>query len=175
MAERGDRPWLPGSYPEPGYPVHLKRPSAAALSVPGARAIVQPHGTTPPEGYYTVGLPNNIVQSLFACVEGENEQDLIREEYYRLNTPEPVVPTPVITTLVPPDAIASGTAPISLQVNGSDFQDYSKVWFNGVVMPTMYYDSHKLVAEVQKLAIGYYPVAVKTGDKTSNTLQFRFR
>jgi hypothetical protein len=77
--------------------------------------------------------------------------------------------------LTPPDAVASGTAPIMLQVSGSDFQDNSKVYFNGVVQPTMYYDSHKLVAEVQKLAIGYYPVVVKTGDKVSNTLTFRFR
>jgi hypothetical protein len=85
------------------------------------------------------------------------------------------MPTPVITVLTPPDAVASGTAPISLAVTGSDFVDVSKVFFNGVAMPTMFYSETKLVAEVQKLAIGYYPVLVKSGDKVSNTLQFRFR
>jgi len=170
-----ERPWLPGSYPEPGYPAHLRKPTAAALLVPGARAIV-PEGS--PEGTYTIGLPNNVVQSLYSCIDGENKRDQVREEYYRINTPVPTptpTPTPVITTLTPPDAVASGTAPIMLTVAGAEFQDNSKVLFNGVVQPTMYYSSSKLVGEVAKLAIGYYPVVVKTGDKTSNTLQFRFR
>jgi hypothetical protein len=173
-----ERPWLPGSDPAPGYPAHLRVPNPALLaSVPGARAIANPVPLTdpPPEGTYTIGLPNNVVQSLFSCVDGENKHDAIREEYYRLNAAPIPTPTPVITLLTPPDAVASGTAPISLMVTGASFQDNSKVYFNNIVQPTMYYSGTKVVAEVQKLAIGYYPVVVKTGDKASNTLQFRFR
>lgn len=133
-----------------------------------------------PVGYYTQGKPQNVVNALWSCLESENQQDAEREAYYAAHTePEeptvPVVPTPVITVLTPPDAVASGTAPISLQVTGTDFQEVSKVWFNGVVQPSMYFSATKIVAEVQKVAIGYYPVLVKTGDKVSNTLQFRFR
>lgn len=171
-----ERPWLPGSYPEPGYPAHLRKPTAEALRTPGARAIATPDPGH--EGHYTIGLPNNVVQSLYSCLEGENREDLVREEYYRINQPPAPIdttPAPVIATLTPPDAVASGTAPIMLTVAGAEFRDNSKVLFNGVVQPTMYYSSSKLVGEVTKLAIGYYPVVVKTGDKMSNTLTFRFR
>jgi hypothetical protein len=148
----------------------------------GARAMPEQQATSGrepvPPGLYTKGKPQNIVNALYSCLEGENKQDEERARWFATNEPPPappVVPTPVITVLVPPDAVASGTAPISLQVSGSNFQEVSKVWFNGVVMPTMYYTGAKLVAEVQKLAIGYYPVIVKTGDQVSNTVQFRFR
>ena len=177
MAERGDRPWLPGSYPMP-EPFHWTGSGEVA---PEARAMPEQQAvteTTLPVGYYTYGLPRNVVNALYSCLEGENRQTAERELWYMAHAPAPappVVPTPVITVLTPPDAVASGTAPISLQVTGSDFQDISKVWFNNVAQPTMYFDSHKLVAEVAKLAIGYYPVVVKTGDKVSNSLQFRFR
>jgi hypothetical protein len=145
---------------------------------PTSRAIPEMTVVPPTPPVYAKGKPQNIINSLYSCLEGENKQDEERKLWLANNAPAPappVIPTPVITTLTPPDAVASGTAPIMLQVSGSDFQDNSKVYFNGVVQPTMYYDSHKLVAEVQKLAIGYYPVVVKTGDKVSNTLTFRFR
>jgi hypothetical protein len=168
MTERGDRPWLPGSdpMPEPFY--------WAGSPLPGAREIPDQEAAQPqlPKGFYTYGLPRNIVNSLYSCLEGENKQNAERLIWFQHNTP---MPTPVITVLTPPDAVASGTAPISLAVTGSDFVDVSKVFFNGVAMPTMFYSETKLVAEVQKLAIGYYPVLVKSGDKVSNTLQFRFR
>ena len=160
MADRGTRPWLPGSDPMP-------EPFIWADDSPYVDARAPP-----PSGYYTKGLPQNIVNSLYSCVEGENRETAIRNEYYAVHV---MVPVPIITTLAPPDAVASGTAPIMLQVNGADFQDNSKVYFNGVVQPTMYYSATKLVGEVQKLAIGYYPVLVKTFDKASNVLQFRFR
>jgi len=171
--ERGDRPWLPGSEPMPEPFFWAGPPLPGAREMPDQEAVSAQEPLPP--GLYTKAKPQNIVNSLYSCLEGENKQDEDRALWFKNNTPPPVVPTPVITVLTPPDAVASGTAPISLQVTGSDFQDNSKVWFNGVVQPTMYYTGAKLVAEVQKLAIGYYPVLVKTGDKVSNTLQFRFR
>ena len=36
----------------------------------------------PAPGYYTHGLPNNIVNSLFSCIDGENQQSRIRTEWY---------------------------------------------------------------------------------------------
>jgi hypothetical protein len=145
-------------------------------SAPGVGAyLIDPRSAPPPLGTNVKGLPQNIVNSIQSCIEGDNRlHDTVAEYWKNATSPTPV-PTPVITVLTPPDAVASGTAPISLQVTGSDFQEVSKVWFNNVVQPSMYFSATKLVAEVQKLAIGYYPVVVKTGDKVSNTLQFRFR
>jgi len=156
------RPWLPGSYPMPEpyvWQTDESAPGVGVLTVAEARV-----------GENIVGLPQNIVNSLLSCIEGENRLFASVTEYRASQTP-----TSVITALTPPDAVASGTAPISLQVTGSGFRDNSKVVFNGVMQPTMFYSDTKLVAEVTKIAIGYYPVVVKTGDKTSNMLQFRFR
>lgn len=38
--------------------------------------------STPPVGFYTHGLPNNIINSLMSCVDGENTRRRIRSEYY---------------------------------------------------------------------------------------------
>jgi hypothetical protein len=71
MAERGDRPWLPGSWPMP------------EPFIPGVPAARMPPGT------YTEGLPQNIVNSLFSCLEGENREDELRKQYLENNPPAP--------------------------------------------------------------------------------------
>jgi len=78
MAERGDRPWLPGSWP---------MPEPVISGVPAARM---------PPGTYTEGLPQNIVNSLFSCLEGENREDALRNTWYENNPQAPVRSTPAI-------------------------------------------------------------------------------
>jgi hypothetical protein len=78
MAERGDRPWMPGSMP-------MSEP--LIVGVPAARM---------PPGTYTEGLPQNIVNSLFSCLEGENREDALRRIWHENNPQAPVRSTPVI-------------------------------------------------------------------------------
>jgi len=78
MAERGDRPWLPGSWPMP-EPI-----------IPGVPAARMPPGT------YTEGLPQNIVNSLYSCLEGELREDELRKRYLENNPQAPVRSTPAI-------------------------------------------------------------------------------
>jgi hypothetical protein len=56
---------------------------------------------TPPPAYYTHGLPNNIVNSLYSCVEGENAKARIRREYYGDATA--VLPKAALTPALPPN------------------------------------------------------------------------
>jgi len=90
MAPRGDRPWLPGSWPMP-EPV-----------IPGVPQARMPPGT------YTQGLPQNIVNSLFSCVEGENRQDEIRKAYYENNPPAPTRSVSPTDDPPPPPLIITG-------------------------------------------------------------------
>jgi hypothetical protein len=87
MAPRGDRPWLPGSDPMP-EPFDW-----TGRAPPGARAMPEPvldvlarlakPGTPLPPGTYLVGVPQNIINSLASCVEGENRLYQLRDEYWR--------------------------------------------------------------------------------------------
>jgi hypothetical protein len=49
-----------------------------------------------PPGTYTEGLPQNIVNSLFSCLEGENRQDALRNTYLENNPQAPVRSTSAI-------------------------------------------------------------------------------
>jgi hypothetical protein len=89
MAERGDRPWLPGSWP---------MPEPFIGGVPAARM---------PPGTYTEGQPQNIVNSLFSCLEGEIREDELRKRYYE-NNPPPVTRSVSPDDPPPPPLIITG-------------------------------------------------------------------
>ena len=57
--------------------------------------------STPPVGFYTHGLPNNIINSLMSCVDGENTRRRIRSEYYEQQAAAPAARAPA--SVVPPN------------------------------------------------------------------------
>jgi hypothetical protein len=101
------RPWLPGSFPMPEPFVWATDDSAPGVGAlfPDTRA--QPE--VPALGSNVAGLPQNIINSVLSCIEGENRMAASVQEYWRNAAPE-IAPQPA-----PPIVI---TQPAKLEPHG---------------------------------------------------------
>ena len=85
------------------------------------------------------------------------------------------IPLPVITSISPTESIA-GTGPVTLTVNGNNFQSGAQVLVNGVGMASAFISAHQLTATLPASVTntpGSYSISVQNPDASiSNSVAF---
>jgi len=84
-----------------------------------------------------------------------------------VKTPVPPPPPPFLITVVTPQSVYAGSRGFRLEVNGDKFTPDSQIYFNQSVVPTVFINAQKLVADIPSNFIaqeGAVQVIVQTPD-----------